>query len=182
MRANLIALIASLVAGTAAAQEVHKSEPRPRPKAVVGAPAGTVAAIAPPPTVVVTSRNASLFAPAGSFLGNVPVVVFPDGRVFVDFGRGFEQVVRGCPGNMALLSSVLPPPVQPTVVQPTVIQPPAVVTQPLPYNPPIAGQQLVAQPLTPTTAGQILAGESVIVNSNACWAVNGYGQVFVFRP
>ena len=39
---------------------------------------------------------ASFFAPPGSFLANVPVVALPDGRVFADFGRGFEQIVRGC--------------------------------------------------------------------------------------
>jgi hypothetical protein len=112
----------------------------------------------------------------------MPVVIFPDGRVFAQFGNGFEQVVRGCPGGTAIISSVLPGPVQPRVVQPTVIQPPAVVTQPLPYNPPIPGQQLVAQPLDWTGASQILAGQTMIMSSTGCWAVNGYGQVFVYHP
>jgi hypothetical protein len=184
MRAKLKGLIALLVfsaAEVAAAQVVHKP--------VAGAttptgPAGVVARIitTPPPARVVIPGNGVFYVPPGSFLANVPVVALPDGRVFANFGRGFEQIVRGCGSGAAFVSSVQPAPAQPAVVQPTVVQPPVVVTQPLPYNPPIAGQQIVSQPLNGMTGAQVISGQSTIVNSTACWAVSERGQVFVFRP
>jgi hypothetical protein len=184
MRANLKGLIALLVfsaAGTAAAQ-VKK------PVAGATAPAGSAGVVAriipvpPPPATVAVPNNGVFFVPPGSFLANVPVVALPDGRVFADFGRGFEQIVRGCGVGTAFITSVLPAPAQPAVIQPSVVQPPVVVTQPEPYNPPIAGQQIVSQPLNNMTGPQVVSGQSAIVNANACYALNDRGQLFVFRP
>lgn len=181
MRANLKGFIALLVfsaAGTAAAQVVHK----PAPTSSASSAAPRIVAVAPPPTVIVVPGNGVFYAPPGSFLANAPVVALPDGRVFADFGRGFEQIVRGCGGGGAFVTSVLPASVSPPVVQPSVVQPPVVVTQLPPYNPPIAGQQYGSQPLNNMTGPQVISGQSAIVNANACWARSEQGQVFVFRP
>lgn len=172
---SLIAIVST--AGAVSAQVVHKPAP-----SSTGAPPARVAAVAPPPTVVVVPNGGAFFVPPGSYLANVPVVALPDGRVFADFGRGFEQIVRGCGTGTAFVTSVLPASPQPAVVQPSVVQPPVVVTQPLPYNPPVPGQQIVSQPLNGLTGAQVIAGQSMIVNSAACWALNDRGQVFVFRP
>ena len=187
MRANLKGLIGLLVfstAGTAAAQ-VNKPVATATPvTGSAGRVARVIASPPPPPPVVVVPGNGAFFVPPGSVLANVPVVALADGRVFADFGRGFgfEQIVRGCGSGTAFVTSVLPAPAQPAVIQPSVVQPPVVVTQPVPYNPPIAGQQIVSQPLNGMTGPQVISGQSVIVNANACWAVSERGQVFVFRP
>jgi hypothetical protein len=186
MRANLKGLIALFVfsaVGSAAAQTVHKPAASATPaNGSTGATAQRIAAIAPPPTVIVVPNNGVFFAPSGAFLANIPVIALPDGRVFADFGRGFEQIVRGCGSGTAFVTSVLPAPAQPAVIQPAVVQPPVVVTQPVPYNPPIAGQQIVSQPLNGMTGAQVIAGQSTIINPGACWALSERGQVFVFRP
>src|SRR5215211_9315237 len=70
------------------------------------APAGSrIAGIAPPPAAPpaphpgpVRQHHGRVSGPA--FYGTVPivvpVVVFPDGRVFADFGAGYERVVSVC--------------------------------------------------------------------------------------
>lgn len=184
MRMNQLALVAAVVALAApqVSAQAHKPSPPPSTNSATGTTAPRIAAVVPPPATIVVANNSVFFVPPGSYIANVPVVALPDGRVFADFGRGFEQVVRGCGSGTAFVTSVLPAPAQPAVIQPTVVQPPVVVTQPAPYNPPIAGEQTVYQPLNAMTGGQVIAGQSMIVNSAACWAVSDRGQVFVFRP
>jgi len=178
---SLKILIPLLVAAPLSAQTVHT-----RPAA------GVIAGIAPPPpTIVVVPGATSVFGP-GNFFGagggvapgnfvfaTIPVVVFPDGRVFADFGRGFEQVVRQC----GVVASVVVQPqagVQPTVVQPTVTQPGVGVSPTLPYTPPVPNQQTSSQQMLSRMPGP--GGQTVVVNSQACWAANGHGRVYVTRP
>jgi hypothetical protein len=168
-------LLLMLIAAPLAAQVVHT-----RPAASGGAAGGaTIAAIAPPPPAYVAPTN--FYVPPGMALyGNLPVVVLADGRVFADFGRGFEQIVRSCATAPSYGYSQPAPVVQPTVVQPTVTQP--TISQPMPYTPPVPNQQTASQQmLPPQQNAQVLASQSTLVNSQACWTGNGRGLVYVAR-
>ncbi|HEU4787441.1 MAG TPA: hypothetical protein VFS57_08540 [Gemmatimonadaceae bacterium] len=89
------------------------------------AAAGQVAGIAAP----VVRAERIVAPPPGSFLiGGVPVVVLSDGRMFADFGYGYEPITRGCGGAVLFVQSAAIP-VQPAVVQPTVAQPSAGVSE-----------------------------------------------------
>lgn len=128
--------------------------------------------------------NPGTLAPGAVFYGNVPVIVFGDGRVFADFGQGYEQVVRACnlPVTYGVQAMQAAPPMQPTVVQPTVSQPViGGTTQALPYTPPVpaqqtASQQMLSQMLYPPQSNQ------AVVNTQSCWALGPGGRVFVGRP
>lgn len=149
---------------------------------------GRVAGIAPAPTPTPTPPP-----PADSrarqrpvFFGNVPVVVLADGRVFGDFGHGFEQVVNWCgvPANFDG-GQTAQPLVQPTAVQPTVIPPAGGVVQPLPYTPPAPSQPAASQQMVPQAtqhAQQVQASRSTLVNTQMCWSNDPRGRVFVGRP
>ena len=97
-----------------------------------GAPA-RVAGIAPsPPVAAIPGTSLVLTAPAAA--GGPLVVLLPDGRLFANFGRGYEQVAQPCgftpyvDDGYGAYGTGLPvvqgPPqsgaVQPAVVQPTV--------------------------------------------------------------
>lgn len=109
----------------------------------VAGPKGTVAGIAPPPPPApVPQPQSSLFyPPPGQFLyGSIPVVVFPDGRVYADFGYGYEQITRNCAAQQY---------VQPnTAVQPLPVQP----APGAPVTTPATSQQQVAGPCWTTDA------------------------------
>ena len=142
------------------------------------ASAPRVAGIAPPPTPAPVNPPSN-FGPQGPvFFGNIPVLVFADGRVFADFGIGYEQVVRSCALPVSY-GSPLPSnasPVQPTVVQPTVSQP-TIPSQP--YTQPVPNQQTASQQM----AGQnTQPAQQAAVNNQYCWAVGATGRVFVGRP
>ena len=122
-----------------------------------------VAGIAAPPAQPATPRHHSRNT-GHIFYGTIPVVVFPDGRVFADLGFGYERVVTVCGASAAGLEPVVPQNgvVQPSVVQPTVVQPPVTATTPQPLN------------------RQSLASSGV-VDAGTCWWSDGYGRVFVRR-
>jgi hypothetical protein len=121
----------------------------------------------------------NVFVPQGMALyGNLPVVVLTDGRVFADFGRGYEQIVNRC--TTVVNTSVFPTPVvQPSVVQPTVVQP--TISQPQPYTPPVPNQQTASQQMLQQTNGQPFAGQSNFVNTQACWTGSNAGLVYIWR-
>src|SRR5215213_2694420 len=87
-----------------------------------------VAGIAPPAVAAAPAaperHHSRMNGPV--FYGSVPVMIFPDGRVFADFGRGYERVVSVCGQSAMGFEPVIPNAglVQPSVVQPTVVQPP----------------------------------------------------------
>ena len=63
---------------------------------VIAAPRGQdrVAFIAPPPA---TAPAIPSYAPGETVFGSVPMIILPDGRMLVNLGYGYEQVVRTCP-------------------------------------------------------------------------------------
>ena len=127
-----------------------------------------VAGIAPPPAPVVLR---------GSRFERVPVVVSPDGRVFANFGRGFEQIVRACGVSNDFVGGSMQPEgvLQPRVVQPTVEQPGIVVAR-QPFTPPVPAQQTESQQMLGRQAG---VQQQVVAPSRNCWSTDGRGQVFV---
>lgn len=158
--------VAGLLIGPAAAQAQHGK----------AGTAGRIAGIAPAPVVV-----NPIVVPGTFFSGTVPVIVSPDGRIFANFGAGFEQVVTACGATSGIVISNVQPAglVQPTVVQPAVAQP-GIVVGPLPYTPAVPNQQTASQQMLgqPTAAAQ---PQQVVVRNRSCWSTDGRGQVFVGR-
>jgi hypothetical protein len=164
----LIALVGvAALPGFAMAQKVSSSPP---PK---------IAGIAPPPTPAEPANPHGHRTPV--FFGNVPVVVLSDGRVFANFGRGFERVVNPCGVPASFGAGLSPALAQPSVVQPSVAQPPVGVNQPLPYTPPVPSQPTASQQMLPQASQQALASGSTLVNTQMCWG-NDRGRVLVGRP
>ncbi|MDB4876793.1 MAG: hypothetical protein JWM41_3239 [Gemmatimonadetes bacterium] len=117
-----------------------------------GSTGGTVAGIAPapvPPSARVPVRHEQRF-----LSGSLPVVVLEDGRVFADFGRGYEQVVRLCDGA----ASAAPPATALGVIQPAVTQP-------------AAGQPLVQPAVTGARMSDL-----------SCWSADYRGQISIAHP
>ena len=198
MRVFSIALFAAGIALPASAQVVHTTTKQTTTITStsggrVGTAAGTVAprvaGIAPPPAAVLVVPNQQVFIPRGfSIVGNVPVVTLTDGRVFANFGNGFEQIVRNC---SALVTFVNPQVIQPAVVQPVVVQPvvlapsTTVATQPIPpipYTQPWPNQATASQEMLAAAGQQALISQSTVINSTTCFSGNGQGQVFIARP
>jgi len=133
---------------------------------------GRIAGIAPPPVVVVVNQ---VFVPGTFLTSAVPIIVSPDGRVFANFGSGFEQVVSACgalTGN-GVANGISTGLVQPGVIQPSAIQP-AIAPSALPFTPAIPNPQMFGAPPLQTQ-------QQVIVGNRACWSTDGRGQVFVGR-
>jgi hypothetical protein len=55
-----------------------------------------IAAIAPPPAQSPVGSGHSFRSGRLTFSDNFPIAVLSDGRVFANFGRGYEQVSRAC--------------------------------------------------------------------------------------
>jgi len=144
------------------------------------APAGKVAGIAPPPAQPASANANPSRRPV--FLGNVPVVVLEDGRVFANFGHGYERVVRSCGVPVTFGAESAPATVQPGAIQPAVVQPPVGTSQPVPYTPPVPNQQTASQQMLPLVVQQAQASRSTVVNEQMCWSNDGRGRVFVGRP
>lgn len=148
------------------------------------ATSGRIAGIAPPPAIVSPLGPGRFFNgrffngrffTGGFFTGFVPIIISQDGRVFANFGAGFEEVVTACGVSTGfVVTSVLPGVIQPTVIQPSVIQP-QIVGGALPFTP--------AVPIQETASQQMLqAQQQVGVGNGVCWSTDGHGQVFVGRP
>lgn len=138
--------------------------------------AGQVAGIAPPPAGPVVPP------PGTVFYNNVSIAVFPDGRVFANFGRGYEQVVRACGENGTFVAQVAPVP-QPVAVQPTVTQPTVATSPMLPNTQPVPVQQTPPQQVVaPTQPAAIQPGAPPMANAQPCWTRDSSGQIVVSRP
>lgn len=158
--------IAGLLIAPAAAEAQHGK----------AAAAGRVAGIAPAPV-------ANPIVAPGTFLsGTVPVIVSPDGRIFANFGGGFEQVITSCGVTSGIVVSNVQSAglIQPAVVQPSVAQPGIVVT-PLPYTPAVPNQQTASQQMLGQQTAGMQPQQQVVVRNRACWSTDGRGQVFVGR-
>ena len=145
---------------------------------------GRVAGIAPAPAQAPINSRSSFTAPLTFLFGNIPVTVFRDGRVFADFGLGWEEVARSCtlPVSYGVPGISAPPLIQPVALQPTPIQPaiqPTSVPWPTPPPPSVSLPPNYAQaqaqnglPVQYTATG----------STQACWAIGPAGQVFIGRP
>lgn len=184
MRNRLILVAALAVATPLSAQVVHT-----RTSTAAGTVAGTagtaaprIAGIAPPPPTFIIVSGDNFVTPIGNgtvIFANIPAFVLADGRVFANFGRGIEQVVRPCGAVLNTIGEGLFQTTgQPFVTQPSVIQPTPGASQPLPFTPAVPNQPTVSQQMLV----QALATGPVIVNGFSCWAANRVGQVFVTRP
>ena len=144
------------------------------------AEAGRIAGIAAP---VVRAERIVAPPPGSLLIGGVPVVVLPDGRMFADFGYGYEPITRGCGGAALFVQSVAVP-VQPAVVQPSVAQPSAGVTERLPYTPPVPAQQTASQQMLSQQALSSVSAPAARTGfgvSAACLGIDARGQYVVAR-
>ena len=176
MRISVFALVAiAASASTGSAQRTQHA-----PAATSGAAAPHVAAIAPPPGPPMQQIYPHRYSGHGGFRSDLPILLMADGRVFADFGWGFEQIVRSCALPSGYSSSQIVSPSglqQPVVVQPTVTQPTAPGVERLPYTPPVPNQQTPSQ--------QMAAREARVppsVASQSCWAISQTGRIVVAQP
>jgi hypothetical protein len=144
---------------------------------------GRVAGIAPAPATQPPTTS-HFVPPATVFYGHIPVLVLTDGRVFANFGRGYEQVVRSCGLPVSYGGQVMSPssPTQPGVVQPTVTQPTIGTPTPtLPYTRPVPSQPTQSQQMQSQITQPVQSNQQWN-NSQWCWAVGPTGRVFVGYP
>jgi hypothetical protein len=162
-----------------------------RDRHVVGG--GRIATIAPAPTPVVVVAPTQFFGgfpsafspigffPAAAFVQNFPVVILQDGRVFANFGFGFEQVVRACGVNgigVTTNAIVGVPASVSTIAQPIPVQPQ--VIQPAPVQQTASEQQLI-RALYPASVVTLVPGPfAAQIVTPSCWSTFS-GSVFVFR-
>jgi hypothetical protein len=162
------AFAVSVAASAASAQRTQHTRSTAPPR---------VAAIAPAPSPAPSpARRYS----HGAFRSDLPILLMGDGRVFADFGRGWERVERSCalPSGFASSQVVSPSGLeQPIVVQPTVTQPAAPGVQRLPYTPPVPAQQTPSQQMA--ERGGRLPQTSTAGRS--CWAMSN-GRIVVAQP
>jgi len=172
MRAAIHALLATAAgASVASAQRTQHTQPATAPR---------VAAIAPAPAPQMAPGNWHRFNRHGGFRDDFPILLLSDGRVFANFGRGFEQIVRSCPLSSGYSSLQIVSPSgleQPVVVQPTVTQPSIPPVARLPYTPPVPAQQTTSQQMA-EQGGRLPQS----VASESCWAVSQNGRIVVAQP
>jgi hypothetical protein len=176
-------VLAALAAGVAVTSALGAQHIKATPAAP--ASTGRVAGIAPPPPTVVVVQpgfvQPGYVQSATPYFATIPVVVFPDGRIFANFGYGYEQVVTACgAGGVAVVQNPIDQGlVQPTVVQPAVTQPS--INTPLPYTPPVPAQQTESQRMLGQQARQQQYGQAMVQGGRGCWWSDSRGQVFVGR-
>ena len=125
-------------------------------------------------------------------------MLLSDGRLFANFGRGYEQVAQACgfapyvADDYSAYGTDLPvvqPPTQSGAVQPVVEQP--TVTQPSPGEPsavpivsvPLMPAPAVLMPALPAQAAvQVTTIGQPVINPRACWARDRRGRILVAVP
>ena len=99
MRQFLEVMAAALVLGAAApahAQARHGSTPPP-PPAPASTPRVGYAADPPPPPEPIRTASPVYYYPSGGYVvSGAPYQVLSDGSLLVDFGNGYERVLRQC--------------------------------------------------------------------------------------
>lgn len=151
---------------------------------------GRVAGIAPAPVPVVIVAPAPFYGgyaygygpsgyfPAAGFVQNFPVVMLQDGRVFANFGFGFEHVLHSCSPNALSTTVNGVPVIASTIGQPLPVQPQAF--QPSPVQATASEQQLV-RALYPAAVVAVVPGPfAASFVTPSCWS-NNSGSVFVFH-
>ena len=99
MRQILGMLASVLVLGAAVpahAQERHGSTPPPAPAPAARPRVGYAADPPPPPQPVRTVSPVYSYQPGGYIVVGTPYQVLSDGSLLVDFGNGYERVLRQC--------------------------------------------------------------------------------------
>lgn len=111
----------------------------------------------------------------------VPVVVTSDGRVFADFGRGYEQVLRSCAAQYGSQTSSTPQAYgTQQYTTPTYTVPDYSAQQRLPYNPPVPAQQTESERMAAqSTQG---SGGYATQDSPVCWTADAQGRIVVVQP
>ena len=99
MRQTLEVMAAVLVLGAAAparAQARHGSTPPPPPAPTSRPRVGYAADPPPPPEPIRTASPVYYYPSAGYVVVGAPYQVLSDGSLLVDFGNGYERVLRQC--------------------------------------------------------------------------------------
>jgi len=163
-------------ASLASAQRTQRA-----PTSTNGAAAPRIATIAPAPATRPQQDYPHRFYGHGGFRDDLPILLMADGRVFADFGRGFEQIVRSCtlPTGYSSAQIVSPSGLQqPVVVQPSVTQPAPPGVERMPYTPPVPPQQTPSQQMA-ERGGQLAPRD---LGSQSCWAMSQTGRIFIAQP
>jgi len=174
MRLGIVAIAITVALSSASAQRAQHA-----PATTTNTKGPRVAAIAPAPAPQPVYQRP--YYGHGGFRSDLPILLLADGRVFANFGRGFEQIVRSCTLPTAYSSPQVVSPSglqQPVVVQPTVTQPSAPGVERLPYTPPVPNQQTPSQQMA--VQGGRLPQENLA--SQSCWAVSQNGRIVVAQP
>lgn len=112
----------------------------------------------------------------------VPVVVTNDGRVFADFGRGYEQVLRSCAAQYGATMSTAPQAYgAQTYTLPTYTLPSYGSQQRLPYTPPAPAQLTESEKMAQSVQGGGGQG-SPAQGAPVCWTTDTQGRVIVVQP
>lgn len=114
----------------------------------------------------------------------VPVAVTNDGRVFADFGRGYEQVLRSCAAQYgSTMGSAPQRNGMQTYTTPTYTLPDYGSQQRLPYNPPVPAQQTESEKMAAQATQGSAANQSYAVQRNpVCWTTDAQGRIIVVQP
>jgi hypothetical protein len=131
---------------------------KPQPQAIVVQPGAHQRRVYPGGTTVFPRQSSVIW---------VPAVVTADGRIFANFGYGYEQVFRSCSGAAV-------------VGQPTVIAGNgAVLSAPAPtYTQPVPNQQTASQQMA---AGSRAHNGAVVPTYSTCFSPYSSGGVIVYR-
>jgi len=181
MRVSQAVLATVLIAGTVVSASAQSRRTTPR--------AGPIGGMAPPPP---PSHRQIQQPPYGSqydhvpyasaqygspIVGSVPVVLMPDGRIYADFGYGYEPVIRSCTVSAPVAYAA--PPAQyspPAYATPTYNVPS--------YNPPAYNQPAATSSTSSQMGGQVASRRlrnSTDPVTPACWLTDAYGRAVVLR-
>ena len=156
----------------------------------VPARGGRIAGMAPPPPPVVVAPPVN--SPYGGYgyggygygpgpYGVVvvqpsPAVLLPDGRMYVNFGYGYEPVAQTCGASMVWQGRVYQPPqiygFYNGVVQ---VMPPSIPAQST------SSEVQLMRALSPSSVAALPGPLSSVITAPTCWSNYG-GNVVVFRP
>lgn len=160
-------LPAGAAAAAAAPGATRGVQQKPQPQVIVVQPSNYRTGFLRRSTVI---PRTTVF-PLQSAVVFVPAVVLADGRVFANFGHGFEQIFRSCHASALSGGGV--------VGQPSVIGGNgAVLTPQVPtYTQPVPNQQTASQQMAAANLGQT----TVIPAYTTCFSQNAAGGVIVYR-
>ena len=181
MRVSQAILATVLIAGTVASASAQSRRTVRR--------AGPIGGMAPPPPPSprqiqqppygsqddhVPYASAQYGSPA---VGSVPVVLMPDGRIYADFGYGYEPVIRSCAGAAPVTYASPPAQYSPPVYATPTYSVPS-------FNSPTPSQPAATSSKASQTGAQVASTR--MRNSTdpvipACWVTDAYGRVVVLR-